>query len=195
MHKSIYYIFTVGFFLFLSGCAGFVDQAAEPFRTVWGSSTRALEKARSTAISKIYYCSFEDCFNATVSLGRDWDADAEPKRKELAEKQLAEKGLVVGDPPVDVTPPEAEMDDARRTAEALLTTKKFTVFIKDIRKKHLVIYNLPGSVDSTEVGVFFSPLDHGKVKIDISSLSTNAKRTASEIIFPELSQHFKEAVK
>lgn len=198
MGRNIYYILAIGLIFFCSGCARFMDNAQEPFRTVWGSSTRALEKARATAMSKTYYCSFEDCFNAVIALGREWDAEAEKKRKELEEKQRTEEGLVVGDPKPDLNTPESEspyMTDAQRAAEALQRSKKFTIFIKDMRKKHLVIFNLPASVDTTEVGVFFSPLDNGKVKIEISSLSTNAKRTAAEIIFPELSQHFKETMK
>jgi len=194
------YILSLSFILLLSGCARFADNALEPARVVWGSSTRTLDKARVTALSKTYYCSFEDCYNATLLLGREWDAAIEAKRKKVEEENRDQGTLLTGEqkPDLDTLRPESEtiiVSPEEEAAEALYKTRKFTIFIKNAQKKHLVIFNLPGSVDTTEVGVFFVPLENGRVKIDISSLSTNAKRTAAEIIFPELSQHFKEAIR
>ena len=39
-------------------------------KTIWGSSTRALEEARVDAIKKTYSCDFDACFDAIVSLDR-----------------------------------------------------------------------------------------------------------------------------
>jgi len=49
--------------VFLGGCA----QTAEIGKTVWGSSTRALEEARVSAITKNYACGYFNCFNQILS--------------------------------------------------------------------------------------------------------------------------------
>ena len=49
---------------FFNGCA----QVMEPFKTVWGSSTRALEHARDEAISKTYSCSFDIGYDAVRNI-------------------------------------------------------------------------------------------------------------------------------
>ena len=50
-----------------SGCS----PVAETIRTVWGSSTRALEDARESAIKKTYRCPYDDCFDVVLSLARN----------------------------------------------------------------------------------------------------------------------------
>ena len=49
-------------------CNGCTQQVMEPFKTVWGSSTRALDHARDEAISKIYSCSFDICYDAVLNI-------------------------------------------------------------------------------------------------------------------------------
>jgi len=58
----------------------------------------------------------------------------------------------------------------------------------------MVLIGVPGSVDSTEVGVFFDPSQEGQIKIDVSSLSSVAKVTAAELIFTELNKKFQTAL-
>jgi hypothetical protein len=53
------------------GCA----RVMEPVKVVWGSSTRALEKARVDALSKSYRCAYSDCFDAVLGLSRHVQAD------------------------------------------------------------------------------------------------------------------------
>ena len=68
----------------------------------------------------------------------------------------------------------------------------YLIFQKDEVRGHVVVMGIPGYINTTEVGIFFVEISDNEVRIELSSLSTNAKRTAAEIIFPELSQHFKE---
>ena len=121
----------------LGGCAGVQETA----KVLWGSSTRALEEARSEAISKVYQCHYEECYKEVLKI--------------------------------------AELE-------------KLEVFIKDKVKRHIVLIGIKGSVNTTEVGVFFTELNDREVRVEVSSLSTNAKKKVSEMIFPQLGQVFTE---
>lgn len=108
----------------LASCA-VVDLPVEVGKTVWGSSTRVLEKARKTAITKTYDKGYWDCIRASL---------------EVVEKE----GM--------------------------------TIFRKDEIKGHLIVVGIKGAVNTTEVGVFFDEISENQTRIDISSLSTHAKR-------------------
>jgi len=57
--------------LFLVGCSAIKatpNFVTETVKTIWGSSTRALENARVDAISKSYRCSLDDCFESVLLL-------------------------------------------------------------------------------------------------------------------------------
>ena len=49
---------------------------------------------------------------------------------------------------------------------------------------------IKGNVDTTEVGIFFTQSNHTTVKLDVSSLSSSAKRKVAEAVFKELDQRF-----
>ncbi|MDP2654767.1 MAG: hypothetical protein Q8Q08_12175 [Candidatus Omnitrophota bacterium] len=68
------------------------------------------------------------------------------------------------------------------------------LFIKNPAKKMIVVMGVPGSVDTTEVGIFFTPSGNGALKVDLSSLSSSAKANAAELVFKQLGQ-FHEEVK
>lgn len=96
---------------------------------------------------------------------------------------------------------EARMDAARNiyTASwsdcfnqvlAIAKERKLTVFISDKRKKLIVLMGIPKSIDTTEVGVFFSDLGVDKTEVEVDSLSIEAQETASEIIFSDLGKLF-----
>ena len=120
----------------LLGCAHLVESS----KTVWGSSTRALEQARTEALKRSYRADFGECFDSVLAI-------------------VKESG--------------------------------YTIFIQDRVQRHIVVIGIPGNVDTTEVGIFFDPQMDGKVKIDISSLSSTAKAKVAEAIFPELDKKFK----
>ena len=121
----------------LHGCA----RIQETTKVIWGSSTRALEEARSEAVAKVYQCSFEECY------------------KEVSK---------------------------------IIELEELEIFIKERVKKYIVIIGIKGSVNTTEVGVFFTVLNEHETKIEISSLSTNAKVKVADIFFLQLAQVFAE---
>lgn len=135
-NKREFLYFAIVVFLW-SGCA----RVQETAKVIWGSSTRALDEARSESISKVFECNYDDCFREVLKI--------------------------------------AELEE-------------FEIFIKDKFNKHIVFMGIKGSVDTTEVGVFFSEIDGQAVKIEITSLSTNAKKNVAEILFPQLAQVYSE---
>ena len=101
-------------------------------KTIWGSSTRALEAARDKAITKTYGKSYWDCV---------------------------------------------------RSAKAVVDQKKWVIFKKDEFKGYMVLMGVKGCVDTTQIGVFFVELSDDKTRIEISSLSSNAKRKVAQALF------------
>lgn len=81
--------------------------------------------------------------------------------------------------------------------DAVLSVSKeaqYEIFIRDRIKGHIVVMGIPGSINTTEVGIFFDALDEKKVKIDISSLSTKAKTEVAKVIFLDLDKKFQKEV-
>jgi hypothetical protein len=72
-------------------------------------------------------------------------------------------------------------------------TGVFDIFIKDSKKHRLVVMGIAGNVETTEVGIFFTQPTLTTVKIEVSSLSSSAKRTVSEKTFEELDLRFSVA--
>ena len=69
---------------------------------------------------------------------------------------------------------------------------KYYVFMKDEVRGLVVLMNIPGFVDTTEVGVFFTELPKQQgVKIELSSRSSPAKKAVAKVLFSELSGRFK----
>lgn len=125
-----------------SGCQ-FLKNTADNMwdfpKTFWGSSTRALEKARSNALTKTYDKGYWDCF---------------------------------------------------RTALKIVKKKQLVVFKKDEVRGLMVIMGIPGAVNTTEVGVFFVELNDNQTRVEISSLSTIAKRLLAKTLFHEMDVAF-----
>lgn len=136
-------------------------------KTIWGSSTRALENARKEAVTKDYPCSIDACFDAVTRLTQG------DKQKDF-KNQFQEEG----------EEPEEEEEAAPENPRI------FTPFIIDERRKLIVLMGVPGNIDTTEVGVFFTGLDSQNTKVEISSLSSSAKANAADIIFDALTKEF-----
>jgi hypothetical protein len=69
--------------------------------------------------------------------------------------------------------------------------KKYYVFTKDEIRGFISVMNIPGVVDTTEVGVFITALPAGKgVKVELSSRSTPAKRIVALALFEKLGEKF-----
>ncbi|OGX36391.1 MAG: hypothetical protein A3C36_02145 [Omnitrophica WOR_2 bacterium RIFCSPHIGHO2_02_FULL_52_10] len=169
MFKKIM-ILSVVLSIFTSGCA----HITETVKALWGSSTKALEEARADALTRTYACQYQECFDAVLALAYQDDEWLEP-------------------------PEEAAEDEQEQEGEEELEVKKskpsghFAVFIKNFKKKHIVVMGVPGNVDTTEVGIFFNELVDSTVKLEVTSLSSSAKRTVSEIVFRELDMKFSAA--
>ena len=173
---------TLTFFaiVFAVGCSHAVSDLAEVPKYFWGSSTRALEKGRADAIHKTYHCTVEECFDAVVKL-------TIPPKVDEEETPLPPPGQA----PAASTGGLGFNSLSPGTA-APANVDQLSLFIKERKRDFLVVMGVPNCVDTTEVGVFFVPLDAGNVRIELSSLSTKAKRNASKIIFKELGNHFPE---
>ena len=118
--------------IFLCSSCSLVDSGQEFAKTLWGSSTRALERARDNAMTKTYDKPYWDCVHDAITVVRQ---------------------------------------------------KKWVIFKKDEIKGYMVLMGIKGAVNTTEVGVFFDELSDSQTRIEISSLSTNAKRKVAKALF------------
>ena len=73
-----------------------------------------------------------------------------------------------------VPPKASEKEDTTSTFNS------FELFIKNRAKKHIVVMGVPGTINTTEVGIFFTEIDNA-VRVEVSSLSEGAKRVAAEL--------------
>jgi len=119
------------------GCARLMEIP----KGIWGSSTRALEKYRSTATVKDYPCSLDSCFNDILNIANE---------------------------------------------------SEINVFIKDRRRNLIVLLGFEGAVNTTEVGIFLTPMVSNETKLEVVSLSSSAQQIASSLIFSQLDKKFSE---
>jgi hypothetical protein len=153
--------------------AGGCTHITETVKVIWGSSTKALERARKEALTKTYVCSFQECFDAVLTLAFKDGSWSQPVEEELQEG--------------------SEGEEEGKKIEKLEPATHFAVFIKNTKKRYIVVMGVRGSVDTTEVGIFFDELTESTVKLEVASLSSNAKRAVSEIVFKELDLKFTTA--
>jgi len=69
---------------------------------------------------------------------------------------------------------------------------KYYVFSQDEVRGLIVLMNIPGCVDTTEVGVFISHLKGGTFRVEISSRSSPAKEAVAKLILGKLEEKFKK---
>lgn len=158
------------------GCS----QLSEVPKFFWGSSTKALEKGRADAIQRTYHCTVNECFDAVVKLTIPAKEDeetppatpAQPQSPSVPSMDLGLNSLSPG-----TMPPKVDY---------------LSLFIKDRKRNFIVVMGVPNCVNTTEVGIFFVSEEGGNVRVELSSLSTKAKKNAAEIVFKELSEHFPE---
>lgn len=162
MQKYFPYILCAAF---LAGCAPIQEMT----KTLWGSSTRALEDARVDAEVKNFNCSYDSCFDAVVKLARK---ESQTRSYNNTGKTL--DGLFGKADSTTATPMIDAADDT------------FDIFIKDYVSRHIVVLGIKGNVNTTEVGIFFTQIKPNETKIEISSLSTTAKEKVTRIVFESL---------
>lgn len=71
-----------------------------------------------------------------------------------------------------------------------INKKYYYIFQKSRKKGMIVVMEIPGQVNTTEVGIFFHSLDEKKTMIEITSLSSSAKKKVADELFAELGHHF-----
>ena len=177
--------------LFTVSCSGcsLLLHPVEFAKVLWGSSTKELEEGRKTAITKTYHCSVDECFNAVLKL-------TEKPKEDVYEseilKPLADDTQVKGTSLLPETSLPGGKTSTELAAVAKPSTPHFDLYIKNRPENLLVVMGVPDCVNTTEVGIFFTPLDAGNVKLELSSMSTKAKNNASKIIFEQLNKQFPE---
>ncbi|HQO58347.1 MAG TPA: hypothetical protein PLT76_06455 [Candidatus Omnitrophota bacterium] len=145
--------------LSLEGCA-FLQETG---KTLWGSSTRALENARKEALVKEFSCPLETCYNMALEL--------------INRRPTEETEVLAGNSPEEL--PRAEEQET------------YVLFLENRREHFFVVMGVPGSVNTTEVGVFFSVVREDRVRVEISSLSSYAKARVAHVVFSYLSRTLK----
>ncbi len=164
--RKINLLFLICIVSFLVGCSGIKEEA----KLLWGSSTKALEQQRRQAVIETFACPWEQCFTTVVQY-----ANGEVL-------QRADENHV-------------DFLNTRPSDEATLKAVKTTnleIFLQDRERKIIVVMGVPGSVQTTEVGVFFTPIDATQTRIEITSLSTLAKMRVADIVFSYLGQKFQK---
>lgn len=64
--------------------------------------------------------------------------------------------------------------------------QSYRIFQDRPEKKMLVVIAVPGNVDTTEVGIFLSPIKINETAVEVSSLSSSAKRKVAQVIRMEM---------
>ncbi len=163
--KKLFIVFSL---FLLGGCAAMQEDA----RILWGSSTQALEEDRPNAVRKTFSCAPSECFDLVLKFAN------------------AETGEMV-EPSKTATATEFDSSYGTDVKPVLQKGKNFDVFLKDRKKNVIVVMGVPDHVNTTEVGIFFTPVDGG-TQVEVTSLSTGAKVKTSEMIFNELAKNFKD---
>ena len=149
--------------IMFSGCA----LVEETTKTLWGSSTRALEDARVDAANASFTCSYDECFDAVVKLANTVKDRDTYKYNDLSSSEPLK-------------------------TEETSTGQTYDIFIQDRVKGLVVVVGLKGNVNTTEVGIFFSRIKPQETKIEISSLSSSAKAKVVKMVFAEMGRLYTE---
>ena len=187
--------------IFVSAGCGHVTEVA---KTIYGSSTRKLNQLRSDGIRQAYRCSYDECFDAVLALTTT-KVERSPVTRYAYPKDGQGSPFGGGDSSPG-TPENAESapkpaagaqveTDVAETDEAELEISKkknLELFLQNRRKGEMIVVGVPSAVDTTEVGVFFVREQDGITRIEFSSLSSNAKRVVSELVFAALSPQYPE---
>lgn len=160
-----------------TGCS----QVTEVPKVLWGSSTKALEEARAKGMRASFTCNWQECFDVVLHM-----AD----KKIIEEEELPLPDLVTqkDDDAPAILPATADTVAGQATAHK--AGNAFDIFINDPKKQFLVVLGVPGSVDTTEVGIFFTQIGERHTKVEVTSLATNAKVHVAEVVFKKLAEEF-----
>lgn len=152
----------------MTGCSLMKEEA----KVLWGSSTKALEDARGEAVKKTFICVPDECFDQIISF---CNIETEMTKQDASgfEKINTEQ--------------LSRLDD-----DKTIKVKNLEVFLQDRKKKKIVVMGIPGHVNTTEAGIFFTAIEGKGTAVEVASLSTAAKIKAANMIFAALGKEFKE---
>ena len=86
-----------------------------------------------------------------------------------------------------------DLTECFNTVVAIAEKNKYYVFMKDPIRGLVTVMDVPGQVDTTEVGIFLTELSKQQgVRVDLSSRSTPAKRAVAKVLFSELNDLYKK---
>jgi hypothetical protein len=75
---------------------------------------------------------------------------------------------------------------------AIADKNSYYIFSQDEVRGLIVLMNVPGFVDTTEVGIFISPRKSGEFRVEVSSKSAPAKEAVASVIFEKLADKYKK---
>ncbi|MBF0388198.1 MAG: hypothetical protein HQL20_10185 [Candidatus Omnitrophica bacterium] len=88
---------------------------------------------------------------------------------------------------------QAPLDEVFQAVALALEKEKYYIFTKDEPGGFISVMNIPGMVDTTEVGVFIARQTDGPgVKVELASRSTPAQRAVAAVLFSKLAEEFRK---
>ena len=166
-YKNFYILFFVLLTTTTLGCGHIVEFS----RKFWGSSIQTLDAGRKNAVRKTFRCSFDESFDKVLAMTK------------AAKTTWASTEV---DTPVVETTEDATKVTKDTPAEP--AKKYLDLFQQNRRKQVIVVMGVPNAIDTTEVGIFFTPLEQNLTTLEFSSLSTTAKIKAAEVVTEQLIQ-------
>jgi hypothetical protein len=80
---------------------------------------------------------------------------------------------------------QGSLDEVYGKVRTIGTGQKWEIF-REFPDEHLVVFhNLPGSVDTTQVGVFCSEAENG-ILVEVSCLGVFSRELAARVLFQRL---------
>ncbi len=80
------------------------------------------------------------------------------------------------------------MDDSFARTQEVLKYAGAEVYLSMKDKGYLTAMNFKGSVDTTQVGIFFTDAGEGRTKVEIASMSPRLVREVAEMVFEGLNK-------
>jgi len=102
------------------------------------------------------------------------------------------KALEEARPNASVSTFQCREEECFRQVLSIAKENHLTVFTSDPKKPLIVLMGFTGSINTTEVGVFFSEIEPNKTKVEIVSLSPTAQEIATKLLTGQLKKTFTE---
>ena len=136
LFKNLFGIFIV---IHLTGCA----TISEPVKSLLGVSTKALEEAKVDAVGARYDCTYSECFDAVLSLGKDQAVDTSIKKKyyEVFQKNYKKGFIVVMGIPGQVDTTEVGVFLSEDTADKSINIQVSSLSTSAKHKAATAIFN------------------------------------------------------